>query len=86
MSDHEVIRLVLDGQRDLYRMLVERYQQIVFRTCMGFVHDKDDADDLTQEVFIQAYQSRSTIRREATFATRLYRIAIKYSLKKGSKS
>lgn len=86
MSDHEVIRLVLDGQRDLYRMLVERYQQIVFRTCMGFVHDKDDADDLTQEVFIQAYQSLSTFRREASFATWLYRIAINASLNKVRKS
>ncbi|HOW41538.1 MAG TPA: sigma-70 family RNA polymerase sigma factor, partial [Bacteroidales bacterium] len=80
MTDNEIIDLVLAGERDKYRLLVERHQQMVFRTCMGYLHNRDDADDLTQEVFIQAYQSLSRFRKDSAFSTWLYRIAINASL------
>ena len=67
MTDREIIKLVLQGEKEKFRMLVEQYQQMVFRTCMGFLHNKDDADDLTQEIFIQAYQSLSRFKGEAAF-------------------
>jgi len=47
---------------------------------MGFLHNKDDADDLTQEVFIQAYQSLGKFKGEAYFSTWIYRIAVNASL------
>ncbi len=86
MSDNEVIRLVLKGEREMYRILVDRYQSVIFRTCIGFVHNKEDADDLTQEVFIQAYQSLSGFKGNATFSTWIYRIAVNASLNKVRKS
>ena len=86
MTDREIIKLVLQGEKEKFRMLVEQYQQMVFRTCMGFLHNKDDADDLTQEIFIQAYQSLSRFKGEAAFSTWLYRIAVNASLNKVRKS
>jgi RNA polymerase sigma-70 factor (ECF subfamily) len=80
MTDIEIIDLILSGDRDKYRLLVERHQQMVFRTCMGYLHNRDDADDLTQEVFIRAYQSLSRFRRDSAFSTWLYRIAINAAL------
>jgi len=52
-SDSEIIIKILHGDRDKFRILVEKYQSMVFRTCMGFLHEKDDADDLTQDIFIR---------------------------------
>ena len=75
MTDNEIIRSGLQGNSDNYRYLVEKYQQMVFRTCIGFVHNKDDADDLTQDVFIQAYQALSRFKGDSAFSTWLYRIA-----------
>jgi len=49
---------------------------------MGFVHNKDDADDLTQEIFIQVYQSLQGFKGEAAFSTWIYRIAVNASLNK----
>jgi len=86
MTDSEIIKLVLRGEKEKFRMLVEQYQQMVFRTCMGFLHNKDDADDLTQDIFIQAYQSLSRFKGEAAFSTWLYRIAVNASLNKVRKS
>jgi RNA polymerase sigma-70 factor, ECF subfamily len=80
MSDNEIIIKILHGDRDKFRILVEKYQSMVFRTCMGFFHDKDDADDLTQEIFIQAYTSLHSFKGEAAFSTWIYRIAVNASL------
>jgi len=86
MTDSEIIKLILQGEKEKFRLLVEEYQQMIFQTCMGFVHNKDDADDLTQEVFIQAYQSLSHFKGDAAFSTWLYRIAINASLNKTRES
>jgi len=86
MTDFEVIKLILGGEKEKFRQLVEKHQHMVFRTCMGFLHNKDDADDLTQEVFIQAYQSLSRFKGDSAFSTWIYRIAVNASLNKVRKS
>lgn len=81
-DDNEIIRRIIEGNRNEYRILVERYQQMIFRTCMGFVHNSHDAEDITQDVFIKAYQSLKEFRMESSFSTWLYRIAVNASLNK----
>ena len=86
MTDNDIIAQIVQGDRNLYRKLVEKYQPMVFRTCMGFLHNKDDSDDLTQEIFIQAYQTLSGFKGDAGFSTWIYRIAVNASLNKTRKS
>ncbi len=86
MTDNEIITLVLQGDSDKFRVIVDKYQQMVFRTCMGFLHNREDAEDLTQDVFIQTYQSLSRFKGESAFSTWLYRIAVNASLNKIRKS
>ncbi len=86
MNENELIKLILQGESDKFRIFVEKYRQMVFRTCMGFVHNKEDADDLTQEVFIQAYRSLPDFKMKSAFSTWLYRIAVNASLNKVRRS
>lgn len=86
MTDSEIIQQIVQGERNMFRKLVERYQPLVFRTCMGFLHNKDDADDLAQEIFIQVYQTLSGFKGDASFSTWIYRIAVNASLNKIRKS
>ena len=86
MTDEDVIKSILQGEIQKYRILVEKYQQMVFKTSMGFLHNKNDADDLTQEIFIQAYQSLNRFRGTAAFSTWLYRITVNAALNKKRKS
>lgn len=86
MTDNEIIRSVLQGNSNSYRYLVEKYQQMVFSICIGFVHNKDDADDLTQDTFIQAYQALPRFKSDSAFSTWLFRIAVNASLNKIRKS
>lgn len=86
LTDFEIIKKITEGDRNQYRILVERYQQMIFRTCMGFLHNRDDADDLVQDIFIQAYQALPEFRQQSSFSTWLYRIAVNASLNKVRKN
>lgn len=86
MTDNEIINEVLNADKNAFRFLVERYQQLVFRTAIGFLHDSDKAADLTQEVFIQAYLALHRFRGDSSFSTWLYRITVNASLNKIRKS
>ncbi len=61
-------------------LLMEKYQLFVFRTAIGFVHNQQDAEDITQEVFIRAYKNLDKFRGDSQHSTWLYRIAVNCSL------
>lgn len=80
MNDKELTEIILKGDTEKFGVLVERYSQMVFRTCLGFVHIREDAEDLTQEVFIRAFQSLGGFKGNSSFSTWIYRIAVNASL------
>jgi RNA polymerase sigma-70 factor, ECF subfamily len=80
MTDTEIVQLVVAGNRDAFRTLAEKYQGMVFRTCIGFVHDKEDAEDITQDVLVSVYQSLGKFKGKSAFSTWIYRVAINASL------
>ena len=80
MLDSDIIKLIINGNTDKYRVLVQKYQDRVFHVCMGYVHNEDDANDLTQETFIKAYLSLNTFKFKSSFATWIYRIAVNICL------
>jgi RNA polymerase sigma-70 factor (ECF subfamily) len=80
MTEAEIIQSITSGNTDAFKTLVEKYQTMVFRTAMGFVHNKEDAEDLTQEIFIKAFQSLGSFMEKSEFSTWLYRITINMSL------
>ena len=55
MSDNEVINNILNVKTNDFKIFIEKYQQIVFCTCIGYVHNENDANDLTQDTFVKAY-------------------------------
>ncbi|MFA6770807.1 MAG: sigma factor, partial [Bacteroidales bacterium] len=57
ISDEKIIEKVLEGETDLFRLLVERYHERIFILLRGFVHQIEDAEDVTQETFIKAFIS-----------------------------
>lgn len=79
MDDQLIIQEILNEQEAVYAQLVKKYTDSVFRIAMGFVHQQQDAEDITQEVFIRAFQSLQQFKMEASFSTWLMRIAINHS-------
>lgn len=86
MSEQQIIRDIISGDHSKFEWLVVKYQTMVFRTAMGFVHSKEDAEDLTQEVFIRTFQALKTFNGDAEFSTWLYRITVNISINHINKS
>jgi RNA polymerase sigma-70 factor (ECF subfamily) len=79
-SDRILIDKILAGEQLAFKELVEKYQTMVINTCTGFLHDKADAEDIAQEVFIEVFSSLGKFRKEAKLSTWMYRIAVNKSL------
>jgi RNA polymerase sigma-70 factor (ECF subfamily) len=68
------------GDREAFRQLVEAYKNPVLNICYGFMQDRQYAEDLAQEVFIEVYSSLKDFREDANLFTWIYRIATTKSL------
>ena len=74
-TDQEVVSAVLAGDRDRFRLLVERYHRRLYRTMLGLCGGALDAEDVTQEAFTRAYAALSTFRLDLPFYPWLHTIA-----------
>ncbi|WP_247232200.1 RNA polymerase sigma factor [Telluribacter sp. SYSU D00476] len=77
MSDEELLELYSNPEtrRNAFNQLVRKYQQKVYWLVRKMVVDHDDANDITQEVFIKAWTALENFRGDAKLYTWLYRIA-----------
>ena len=75
-----IIRQVLSGDTEAFSLLLERYGGKVYGLVMRLVADELEAEELTQEAFVQAYIHLGEYQGAADFATWLYRIAYNTAL------
>ncbi|MFO7655604.1 MAG: sigma-70 family RNA polymerase sigma factor [Bacteroidales bacterium] len=80
ITEKEYIEGLKKGDEKFFRNLVEDFQHQLIRICNGFVHNREDALDLAQEVFIEAFQSIHSFRGDSRLSTWLYRVAVNKSL------
>ena len=74
LSDTEIIKQVLGGNQQAYAVLVDRYQSYVFTLTLRFTKNREDAEEVSQDIFVKAYRSLSDFRGESKFSTWLYTI------------
>ena len=74
-SDAELIRKVKDGDVQAFEQLFNRHQKRVYNLVYRMVGNEQDAADLTQEVFVRVFNSRRTLKDEATFVAWLRTVA-----------
>ena len=78
--DQQAIRQVLGGDRDAYRVLMERHFATIFRVTFRITGNEQDAEEAAQEAFLRAYNKLPEFRRDAGFGTWVYRIAMNCAL------
>lgn len=79
-SQTEQIERLKAGDLDAFEQLVEEHQDKLINTCYRFVHSKQDAEDVAQEVFLEVYQSIRGFRGQNKLSSWIYRIAVTKSL------
>jgi RNA polymerase sigma-70 factor (ECF subfamily) len=70
-----LISQIVSGQKELFRLLINRYQRVVHSLGLSFFRNVEDADDFTQDVFLKAYRKLASFKGKSRFSTWLYRIA-----------
>ena len=80
MNDDQLIAQTLEGNRDAFGELVTKYQVRLYNTMIQIVGSTEDAHDVTQDAFMQAYLRLDTFRRSSRFYTWLYRIAFNVAI------
>src|SRR5687768_1715317 len=73
-NDNEIISRVLQGEQAPYAELVKRYQNFVFTIALRYTPNREDAEEIAQDVFVKAYRSLADFRGESKFSTWLYTI------------
>ncbi|MFN2387102.1 MAG: sigma-70 family RNA polymerase sigma factor [Thermoanaerobaculia bacterium] len=75
LADDDLVRRILAGREDLFETLLRRYQTRVMGHVARMVGNREDALDLTQEIFIKVFQALDRYNAQYKFSTWLFRIA-----------
>ncbi len=79
-SDAIAVERTLAGDRDAYRVLVERHSHNVFRLAYRMTGNRHDAEEVVQEAFLRGYQKLGQFAARSNFGTWVYRIAANYAI------
>ena len=74
-EESHIIKEILNGKTEQYEYFLDRYGQQVFVLVDRIVSCQEDAEELTQDVFLKAFQQLSSFKAESSFSTWIYRIA-----------
>ena len=76
LNDDEIIARILHGEKDLYSMIVRRYNQRLYRIGMSMLNDDAEVEDAMQVAYINAYENLGKFAFRSSFPTWLTRILI----------
>jgi RNA polymerase sigma factor (sigma-70 family) len=89
MEDIDIIKRILDGEHNLYSLIIRKYNQRLYRIGISIVKNESDVQDIMQIAYIKAYENLSKFRFESGFSTWLTKILVNESfmhLKKKERS
>jgi len=76
IAEMDLIELLKKKDRAAFKSVVETWQDMVYNTAIGILQNAEDAEDVTQETFMQAFESVASFKGESKFSTWLYRITV----------
>jgi RNA polymerase sigma factor (sigma-70 family) len=76
LNDNELLLQLRQGNQNAFRQLIAQCEDLVFNTALGILQNQEDAEDVTQDVFVQAFQSIHQFKGDAKISTWLYRITL----------
>jgi RNA polymerase sigma-70 factor, ECF subfamily len=79
-SEPSLVQRALNGEAEAFATLFQLHRGRVYAVCLRMTNNPADADDLTQEAFIQAFRKLSTFRGESALSTWLHRVAVNTAL------
>lgn len=85
LSDEQYIQQVLSGNTKVFARLIDKHKHMVFTVALRIVRNREDAEEIAQDVFVKAFQSLEKFKQESKFSTWLYKITYNTSISKTRK-
>jgi RNA polymerase sigma-70 factor (ECF subfamily) len=82
--DWALVRRQLEGDRDAFRALYEKYRDKVYATALRILGEPAQAEDLAQEIFLKIHDELNGFKFESKFSTWLYRVAVNHAINKAN--
>ena len=79
-NEEGLLKRIAGGEKEFFGELVLKHQDFIFNVVKGFVRFEEEARDITQEVFLKAYENIDKFRGDSKFSSWLYRIAYNHSM------
>jgi RNA polymerase sigma-70 factor (ECF subfamily) len=80
MDEFELIQKLKDGDETAFRYVIEAYQKMVLNCSFKFLRNVESAEDLTQEVFLEVFESIRSFKQNSKLSTWIYRITVTKSI------
>lgn len=74
--ESELIEKLIQGDEKAFKSFFDHYKQKVYNTAAGFLTNTEEAEDITQEVFIQVFRSIKHFKKNSQLSTWIYRITV----------
>ncbi len=78
--DHELMKRICSGEIAAFTQLVNKYQRIVMATIYRYTGNRNEVEDLAQEIFFKVYRAAKRYTPQAKFSTWLYRVVVNHCL------
>ncbi|MFT4575842.1 MAG: RNA polymerase sigma factor (sigma-70 family) [Polaribacter sp.] len=89
MNQKDFLEKLKSGDESTFAQLLNEFEQKVFATCISFVPNKEDAEDIAQEVFLEVFRSVNKFKGDSKLSTWIYKITtnkcLEFIRKKNSK-
>jgi RNA polymerase sigma-70 factor (ECF subfamily) len=85
LTDEDIVARVLEGQTALYEVLMRRHNERIYRAARAIIRDEDEAEDVMQQAYVNAYAHLRQFDGRAKFSTWLTKIAVHEALTRARK-
>jgi RNA polymerase sigma-70 factor (ECF subfamily) len=86
ISDEEIVRRVVAGERELFELLLRRYNQRIYRAVRAILRNPDDVEDVMQQAYVSAYRALPQFEGRSGFATWMTKIAMREAAARNRKN
>lgn len=80
LPDSKIVQRIVEGDKELFEILLRRYNQRLFRVIRSYINSDDDVQDIMQDAYVKAYTKLQQFNNQSSFSTWLIRIAINEAL------
>lgn len=75
LSDQHYINQIMQGDTNVFSVLVDRYKEMIFTLALKMVKNREEAEEVSQDTFIKIYNSLNKFKGDSKFSTWIYKIA-----------